>query len=60
MAEVVAPLRCIQLSTRSGIARFVLGLRKYLEDDTSSIELVDVNRETGLCVRADGRIVAVV
>jgi len=42
------------------IARLVMGLRPRLHGDASTMELIDVNGETGLCVRTDGRITAVI
>jgi RNA polymerase sigma-70 factor (ECF subfamily) len=39
--------------------RLVLGLRERLQSDTATMELVDINGETGLCVRTDGHITAV-
>ena len=41
------------------IVTLVLGLRERLQSDTATMELVDVNGETALCVRASGRITAV-
>jgi RNA polymerase sigma-70 factor (ECF subfamily) len=41
------------------IARLVLGLHDRLQSDTATMELVEVNGETGLCVRTDGRITAI-
>jgi RNA polymerase sigma-70 factor, ECF subfamily len=41
------------------IVRLVLGLRARLQSGTVTMALVDVNGETGLCVRADGQILAV-
>ena len=41
------------------IARLVLGLRSRLWGDTITLELLDVNGETGLCVRTEGRITGV-
>jgi len=41
------------------IATLVLGLRERLQSDTATMKLVDVNGETGLCVRANGHIIAV-
>jgi len=41
------------------IVTLVLGLRERLQSDTATMELVDVNGETALCVRANGRITAV-
>ena len=40
------------------IARLVLGLQRLLSD-RSSIELVEVNGETGILVRNDGQIIAI-
>jgi len=41
------------------IARFVVGLQHRLQSDGATIEQVDVNGETGLLVRVDGRILAI-
>ena len=41
------------------IVRLVLALRERLKSGSSTIELVEVNGETGLCVRTDGVITAV-
>lgn len=41
------------------IATLVLRLRPRLLNDTTRLELIDVNGETGLCVRTEGRITAV-
>jgi RNA polymerase sigma-70 factor, ECF subfamily len=41
------------------IAKLVLRLREYMQSDRATMELVDVNGETGLCVRTHGRITAV-
>jgi RNA polymerase sigma-70 factor (ECF subfamily) len=41
------------------IVRLLLGLRARLQSATVTMELADVNGETGLCVRADAQIVAV-
>ena len=41
------------------IARLVLGLRERLQSETARMELVEVNGETGLCVRdAEGHMTA--
>jgi len=41
------------------IARFVVGLQHRLQSDGATIEQVDVNGETGLLVRVDGRTLAI-
>jgi RNA polymerase sigma-70 factor (ECF subfamily) len=41
------------------IVRLVLGFRERLHSDTARMELVEVNGETGLCVRSNGRLTAV-
>jgi RNA polymerase sigma-70 factor (ECF subfamily) len=41
------------------IVRLVLRLRRYLQSDTARMELVEINGETGLCVRTNGVITAV-
>ena len=41
------------------IATLVLGLQKRLQSDTASMELVEVNGETGIVVRLEGRISAI-
>ena len=41
------------------IARLVLGLLDRLQGDVLTMELVDVNSETGLCLRVNGRITAI-
>jgi RNA polymerase sigma-70 factor (ECF subfamily) len=41
------------------IATLVLGFRERLLSDTTTMELIDVNGETGLCVRTEGRVTAV-
>jgi RNA polymerase sigma-70 factor (ECF subfamily) len=55
--RVAATLRPILGAER--IARLVVGLRARLQSATVTMELVDVNGETGLCVGADGLVVAV-
>jgi RNA polymerase sigma-70 factor (ECF subfamily) len=42
------------------IARLVIGLQHRFQTDGATMELADVNGETGLLVRVDGRILAVV
>jgi len=41
------------------IAKLVIGLRQRLQSETTSIELVEVNGETGLLVRTDGQVIAI-
>ena len=41
------------------IAKLVIGLRQRLQSETASMELVEVNGETGILVRADGRVIAI-
>jgi RNA polymerase sigma-70 factor (ECF subfamily) len=41
------------------IVRLVLALRERLQSDTARMELVEVNGETGLCVRVNGEMIAV-
>jgi RNA polymerase sigma-70 factor (ECF subfamily) len=41
------------------IARLVLGLLDRLQDDALTMELVDVNGETGLCLRVNGQLTAI-
>ena len=41
------------------IAKLVIALRDRLQSDRATMELIRVNGETGLCVRTDGRITAV-
>jgi RNA polymerase sigma-70 factor, ECF subfamily len=41
------------------IAKLVIGLRQRLQSETASMELVEVNGETGLLVRADGQVIAI-
>lgn len=41
------------------ITRLVMGLRTRLQKDASTMELIEVNGETGLCVRTGGRVIAV-
>jgi RNA polymerase sigma-70 factor, ECF subfamily len=41
------------------IVRLVLRLREWLQRDSATMELVDVNGETGLCVRANDRVTAI-
>jgi RNA polymerase sigma-70 factor (ECF subfamily) len=41
------------------IARLVVGLQHRLQSDGATIELVDVNGETGLLMRVEGRILAI-
>jgi RNA polymerase sigma-70 factor (ECF subfamily) len=41
------------------IARLVLALREHLQSDRATMELIEVNGETGLCVRTNGRVTAV-
>lgn len=42
------------------IARLVLGLLERLQGDILTMELVEVNGETGLCLRVNGQITAVI
>jgi RNA polymerase sigma-70 factor (ECF subfamily) len=42
------------------IARLVLGLLERLHSDILTMELVEVNGETGLCLRVNGQITAVI
>lgn len=42
------------------IVRLVLGLRQRLQSDTARMELVDINGETGLCVRVNGKMTALI
>jgi RNA polymerase sigma-70 factor (ECF subfamily) len=43
------------------IARLVLGLRERLQSETARMELVEINGETGLCVRdAEGHMIALI
>jgi RNA polymerase sigma-70 factor (ECF subfamily) len=40
------------------IAKLVIGLQKRLQSETATMELVEINGETGICVRENGQTIA--